>query len=603
MANYWKATAQHRLGRRRLLAASGASALAAVLLAACGDDDKEEQAPASSLITKPVEVTKQAKRGGVMNFWRDREVDTSDPHATTRNAPGSISTYSRLVRRKPGLLEPAPVEFVGDLAESWEVSPDKLTITFKLRPNAKWHNIPPVSGRNVDASDIVYSWNRVAAVGANRSLLANSVSPSAPIVSMTAMDDRTVAVKMAAPSAGLLGLLSGTISGYLWMLPRESEDKYDLRHTTIGSGLWMVSEYTPSVRLVFKRHEGWYNADQLYFDEIREPIVPEYSSQLAQFKAGNVYDFAVRPSDILATKRDIPALNVYADEPPAQGNIAFFGWNPALGPATPFRDKRLRQAFSRSWDRDLWIDTFYEVPQFRAEGIPMESAWNSSILSIWPDWWLDPKSKDMGSAGANYQYNVEEAKKLVSAAGFGNGIDIKAQYVTTGQYGTDFNERVETLMNFGRVVGLNMETVPVGFSTDWRPKVADARGDFEGISFRAGAAGSQIADVGEGAFAYYHHQGGVNYTGFFSDNSSFQKGDPRLNESLEKIRSEFDAKKRISMMHDVQKLMAEEQYMLHFPGSATLLTIAWPALQNYGVYTSDLPHLNKFLDTTKPPFT
>lgn len=196
---------------------------------------------------------------------------------------------------------------------------------------------------------------------------------------------------------------------------------------------------------------------------------------------------------------------------------------------------------------------------------------------------------------------MAEAKKLVSAAGYPNGVDVKAQYVTTGEYGTDFNQRVETLMNFGRAAGLNMHTVSVGFSTDWRPKIADSRGDFEGISFRAGAAGSQIADVGEGAFAYYHYQGGVNYTGFFSSNSTFQKGDPRLNELLEKIRSEFETKKRITMMHDAQRLMADEQYMLHFPGSASTFSISWPALQNQGVYKADLPHLNKFIDSTKAP--
>ena len=601
-SSYWTRTLNQRLSRRRALAATGATGLAAALLAACGGgDDGGSDGGTSSLLSKPVDASNGAKKGGIMNFWRDREVDSSDPHLTTRNAPGSISTYSRLVRRKPGYLSPQPVEFIGDLAESWEVSGDRLQTTFKLRPNARWHNIPPVNGRNVDAQDVAYTWRRVAAMGANRSLLANSVSPSAPIESVTALDDRTVVMKTARPAAGLLGLLSGTISGYMWMVPRESESQYELRRTTIGSGPWMVSEYVPSVHLHFKRHEGFYDAGKLYFDEIREPIVPEYATQLAQFKTGAIYAFEVRPADVLATKRDAPGIDLYQVEPPSQGNIAFFGWNPAYGPQTPFRDKRLRQAFSMSWDRDLWIDAFYEVEKFRSEGMPIKVAWNSSILSIWPEWWLDPQGKDLGAAARNYEYKVAEAKKLVAAAGHANGIEIKAQYVTTGEYGTDFNKRVETLMNFGRAVGLNMNTVPVGFSTDWRPKVADALGDFEGLSFRAGAAGSQIADVGEGAFAYYHYQGGVNYTGFFSEDSSFQKGDPRLNDLLEKVRAEFDEKKRISMMHDFQRIMADAQYMLHFPGSASSFTMSWPAVRNQEVFTGDLPYLSKWLDMTKPP--
>ena len=598
--NYWTNTLTQRLSRRRTLAAAGGLTAGAALLAACGGDSGSGGGT-TSLLSQPVDTSKQAKRGGVMAFWRDREVDTSDPHATTRNAPGSISTYSRLFRRKPGYMAPQPVDFIGDLAESWETSADKLQMTIKLRPNAKWHNVAPVNGRNVDAQDIAYSWRRVATVGANRSLLANSVSPSAPVESMTAVDDRTVMIKTARPAAGLQGLLSGTISGYLWIIPRESDGGYELRRTTIGSGPWMVTDYTPSVRLVFKRHEGWYDAGKLYFDEVREPIVPEYATQLAQFKTGSVYDFSVRPTDILATKADVPAIQIFQEEPPAMGQIAFFGWNPALGAATPFRDKRLRQAFSMSWDRDLWIDAFYEVEKFKAQGFPMDVAWNSSILAIWPEWWLDPQGKDLGAGAKFYEYNVAEAKKLVAAAGHANGLDIKAQYVTTGEYGTDFNAKVETLMNFGRVVGLNMSTVPVGFSTDWRPKVADAKGDFEGISFRSGAAGSQIADVGEGAFAYYHHEGGVNYTGFFSEDSAFQKGDPRINSLLENIRTEFDQKRRISMMHEVQRIMADAQYMIHFPGSASSFNMSWPVVSNQQVYTGDLPHVDKWLDTSKPP--
>jgi peptide/nickel transport system substrate-binding protein len=598
--NYWKTASAQRLSRRRALAGAGAGTLAGVLLAACGGDDGSGSTDTGSLVTRPVDTSKQAKRGGVMQFYRDREVTTSDPHFTSRTQPGTASTYSRLFRRKPGHLGPQPVEFIGDLSESWEVSPDKLQITIKLKP-ATWHNVAPVSGRPVDGQDIAYSWQRVASVGANRSLLANAASPSAPIESIRAIDNRTIQIKTSQPAAGLFGLLSGTISGYLWIIPRESEDKYDLRRTTIGSGQWMVGEYEPSVRLVFKRHEGWHEKDSVYFDEVREPIVPEYATGLAQFKTGSIYSFAVRPTDILATKKDVPSLELYALEPPSNGNIAFFGWNPAYGAGTPFRDKRLRQALSMSWDRDLWIDTFYEYSKFRSEGIPAEVNWNSSLLAVWPEWWLDPKGKELGAGAKYYQYDLAEAKKLVAAAGFASGVDIKAQYIITGEYGTDFNGRVETLMNFARAAGLNMRTVPVNFNTDWRPKVADALGDFEGISFRAGAAGTQIADVIEGAFAYYHYQGGVNYTGFFSANSSFQKGDPRLNEILEKGRAEFDPKKRISLAHELQRLMAEEQYMLHFPGSASTFDLSWPAVRNQNVFTGELAHVRTWLDTSRRP--
>src|SRR3954470_23957550 len=191
MADYWRTLTAQRISRRHTLALSAGAAF----LVACGGgsgDTKTEQA--TGLITKASDSAKQAKRGGIYLGSRTGDVDHSDPHVTTQQAPGTAMTYSRLFRRKPGFLAPQPVEFIGDLAESYEQSADKLTMTVKLR-NSKWHPTAPVNGRPVDAQDVAYTWNRVATMGANRSLLANSVSPTAPIESVRALDDKTVQIK------------------------------------------------------------------------------------------------------------------------------------------------------------------------------------------------------------------------------------------------------------------------------------------------------------------------------------------------------------------------------------------------------------------------
>ena len=80
------------------------------------------------------------------------------------------------------------------LAESWEVSPDGLTINMKQRANAKWHNKAPVNGRAFDASDVIFSWNRYAQSAPLRALVANSSNPQAPVLSMTATDPKTISI-------------------------------------------------------------------------------------------------------------------------------------------------------------------------------------------------------------------------------------------------------------------------------------------------------------------------------------------------------------------------------------------------------------------------
>jgi ABC-type transport system substrate-binding protein len=270
-----------------------------------------------------------------------------------------------------------------------------------------------------------------------------------------------------------------------------------------------------------------------------------------------------------------------------------------LGTATPFRDKRLRQAFSLSIDRDLWINTFYEVDKFKAEGIPMKTPWNTVLTTNWPGWWLDPQAKELGPNAKNYKHDLAEAKKLVSAAGWNTGTTIKAQYPLTG-YSADYLKHTEVMMGFANEVGLKMVTTPVNFNTDWRPKIATAMGDFEGISFRPDATGGLPHPV-EFMYAGFHHEAGGDYTGFFSSDSSFQKGDPRLDDILSKARREFDVKKQQAGIQEMQRIVADEMYIVRMPGSSNSFTMSWPIVRNQQVWDGDTTLRNMWLDDTQKP--
>src|SRR5262249_23079945 len=81
---------------------------------------------------------------------------------TVTLAVGAV--YSRLIRGKYGteMVDHSNqgFELVGDLADSWSSSPDKTEWTFKLKQGVKFHNVPPVNGREVTADDVVFSYNQ-----------------------------------------------------------------------------------------------------------------------------------------------------------------------------------------------------------------------------------------------------------------------------------------------------------------------------------------------------------------------------------------------------------------------------------------------------------
>jgi ABC-type transport system substrate-binding protein len=604
--DYWRKALSHRLDRRRALVATGGTALGASLLAACGGNSSSKQ-EVSGLLVTPKDTSSAARRGGNHLLRRDQDVVTNDIHFLGGGASISAAwVFSRLIRQKPGYLQPAAVEFIGDMAESWEFNPDRTQMTIKLRPNMKWHTIAPVNGRAIDGDDIVASWKRFDATGTNRSFFSARINPDAPIDSVTAVDPRTVSLKLAAPLSVLVGLLATRDAG-MYFMPKEADNGYDARRVAIGSGPWQVEEHVTSARIVYKRNEGHPEAQRIYLDKITEFVIPEYAAMMAQFRTGALLELQgphsrpdLRQEDALTTKKEVPALSLTLRDPPTNYGFFKYGWNPALAEKTPFRDKRLRQAFSLATDRDLMIETIYNIERLKADGISLEAYQHTAVQSdSGGQYWLDPKSKDFGPNAKYFQQDIAEGKKLVAAAGLASGNEIVANYPGPPGYGDGFNRHVAIYLENARQVGLNLKSNTVGFTTEWRPKFFNVPGDYEGLawSFRPAAG---IFDPVE--IAWQEFVPGSNaYCGLFSDNSSYMKGDPDVTALLKRARSEFDEKRRVSVMHDFQRMEAANQYRTSFAGTAQVLGLAWEAVENVNVFHGEMQNVGTWLNPAKKP--
>ncbi len=579
MQSYWERTIAHRVDRRRVLATTGATSIAAALLAACGRGSSSSGGKsASSLVAEPVDTSKQAKQGGVYKGQLTQDVQTLEP--SFRSAPAATHSqraYQNLFSQKPGYLAPQKDEYEGDVVESWEFSPDRLQLTMKIRTEGKWDTRAPTNGRNVEAADVVSTWNRFAKVASLRADYANSVNPAAPVVSMTATDAKTVSVKLAEPQAGILALLATRSNSGYWVLPKEVDSGFDPKKDQRGSGPYVLTEYVPSARFVYEKSPGYFNKDKLAIQRLEYPIVTEYAQSMAQLKNGGVYTFLVRSEDILGTKRDTPELNMYKTDVATTGFRWFFGFENGAKP--PFRDVRLRQAFSMSIDRDLFIDTFYNVAPFRSAGIDMDRSWNTAARCDAAGWWLDPLSKDFGENVKYYKKDLTAAKQLISAAGFPNGLDVDAHHITTNDYGPDFPPQIQALIGMANDSGLRVKSVPANFATEWQQKYRDVKGNFDGMAFVL-QVGS--GDPGDLMFALFN-SGGSQFMGFDPNGQSTFKGDPTMDDLTNKMRREFDANKRYQYGFELQRYEAKMQYYPMFPGGANGFNLVWPAVENFAV--------------------
>ena len=480
--SYWSKFASSRISRRRVLAASAASAAGLSLLAACGGGDGEGGGGTSTgLLTAPQDTSKSAKPGGTFRSFITADAPTLSPETGAASSRVVVwRCYSRLTAYPTSYLDKSyiPGEPAADLAESWEISGDKLQITFKINPQAKWDSRAPTNSRAVDAQDVAFSWEKFLALNSNRNNLANSLNAAAPVSSVQAIDQRTVVVKTAFPSVDVFDAMAVRF----FIMPRELDGGFDARTVVRGSSPWILSEYQPSVGFTFQKNPNWYRKDRPFMEKVEVPIIPEYAQRLAQFRAGSIFWTDIRDEDILPTKRDLPALALHQEDFTDSALEVRFGLASA---DSPFWDARVRRAVSMLIDRELYARTFSAIDAYKKEGISVETRW-ANIAGFKQA--IEPRDKDFGPSAVNYKYDVAEAKKLLTAAGFANGMSIDAPRTQT-----DSVPRYDAILGMLKDGGINTNVKIWNATTEFTPRVFDRHGDFDGIAFHP-AAGWPLID-------------------------------------------------------------------------------------------------------------
>jgi ABC-type transport system substrate-binding protein len=312
------------------------------------------------------------------------------------------------------------------------------------------------------------------------------------------------------------------------------------------------------------------------------PIVSEYATGLAAFRSGQIYQYPVRSEEMLGVKRDIADLALYQGDLvlPASAATLFFGYkNTQRG---MFRDKRLRQAYSMSIDRDLFAETWFNVSNFTSQGLPVTTAWSSAVpANEYTGWWLDPRDKNFGPNGKYYQLNVAEAKKLISAAGFSSGVE----YISTragGNYGPEYDRQIEIMEGMAADAGFRPRANVVQYQNDLIPNYQNVQGEFEGIAWmlRPQSSSDPIDKLAENLFS----KSGPNFIGFDTAGKGDHTGDTFVDDQIRKSRVERDTVKRKQLMTDLQKYLGDQMYLIRPVAGASGFELAWPALRNFLYY-------------------
>ncbi len=618
-SGYWGRFTRGRVSRRRALATAAGFGLggAALSLVGCGGGESEQPSASdqSGMMHKVVETTSKAKAGGVFKSFITNDAPSMDPLTSSAfQTTGLIAYYAypRMLRfvttkypdRATGASE-------GELAENYELSGDKLQITFKLRQGLKWDPRSPTNGRVIDAEDVVFSWKKFSTLNALSSSMAYSEkSPTAPVESVTTPDSKTIIVKLKSPDASIVPLF--TSANLFYVLPREADGQFEPKGTVRGYGPWRMAEYRPSSIVVWERNPDYHIKGRPFADKVEQPIVPEYATRLSQFKAGGIWpNIGVRQEDIVSTKRDVPDLMLtqgeeYAVTPP----FISFGYE---GDSW-FKDVRVRQALTMSIDRETMADVISNRPKFLADGLEVPIRYHTVVGAGWDGYWIDPQDEKKFGANAKFlKYNPAEAKKLMDAAGY-KGQEINYYYSLGAQYGTDYTRVADMLPGMLAENGWKLKINPKEYSNDYLPNyywsylskdfAAGAKKGFNGFLYGLERGYPTVA----GQLAATVHKDGERFHGGSVDGKSAHLGDPKVNDAVDKIRQEFDLKKQQDLVQDLIRYMAQMCYNVPSSYAALGFNLNWPVIGNYGVHrtynsgnTISEVTLNWWIDDTKAP--
>ena len=537
-AKYWRDVTHRGICRRRVLLMGGAG-LSATALAGCSARKKSSPNLAGSG-GQTNQGTPQS--GGTYTYYYQYNA-TLDPQKASAGSQAVVGgVYSRVFRFK---TSPDPKTFTdhdleNDLGVSAE-SPDAITWTVKLRPDAKFQNIAPVNGHAVEAEDVKATFVRAldpATSSPNRGSLsmidANQIQTP---------DKTTIVFKLNIPYAPFRKLLAAP--AYSWIYPREVlTGGYDPAKVVIGSGPFAIDTITPDVAYVYKKNPDWFDKPRPYVDTMRLAIVPDASRQLAEFTAGNLDELIVEdPFSIDSVQQQNPKATMLKTLDGRPFPIYL-----QLGdPSSPFQDVRVRRAVSMAIDREALGKAIYNGEGVYTLFVPASMGkWSTAVDQ------LDANTQQW------YKYNPAAAKQLLEAAGQTN-LQLRFAYIVNGTFTTPpYVKMGQTVSNMLNQAGIKTQIVTQDYNTDYIDSGKGSRAGFfdKDMVIYSGIASYTEAD--EFLYINFHSK---------STNNDERLSDPKLDAMIDKERTIVNENDRLKAVQEIEKYIADQALVIPTAGS------------------------------------
>jgi peptide/nickel transport system substrate-binding protein len=460
--------------------------------------------------------------------------------------------YSTLVRHKIGPRIP-PGTFIVEphLAERWEAL-DDTTYVFSLRKGVRWHNKPPVNGRELVAEDVKFTFDRFRTEKGNADRYVLESVDRVEVV-----DRYTVKFLLKEPYVWLIDVLANPRS--MWIVAPEVVQQFgDLKQpeSAIGTGAFLLERYEPNVKTVFKRNPDYFLQDQPYVDGVEWLVVDDPSAALAMYRSGQLDCgpapwWSVREEDLESVKQTHPHLR-YQEFLSTVSHAIYMRTDQA-----PFTDVRVRRAISHAIDRQAII-----------EAVWVRGAQTPAVSRGLADW--SPRLDELGEGARYYQYDPKEARRLLAEAGMPKGFKTRLHTTNGTGAGPLLVDATQLAQRQLKEVGIEAELKIQEYGAYMATTYI---GKFEGMTL------APISNAWEPDSVLY---------GLYAPDQPRNSGhvnDPKITAMLKEQRRTQDREARKQLIFDIQRHIADQQYYVYL--YAIGITGSWyPYVKNYAPNTT-----------------
>ncbi|MGN5478896.1 ABC transporter substrate-binding protein [Cupriavidus basilensis] len=284
--------------------------------------------------------SQEVTRGGSLNVLSITAINSLNPAIQSGVATGvpAAQLFASLLQAD------AKWQFHPYLADSWSVSPDGLSYTFRLNKDAKFHD-----GKPITSADVAFSAETVKA--------NHPFGPAmlAALDKVETPDAHTAVFRLRQPNPALL--LACSTPALMPILPKHVYGNGPIRqnpknNAPVGSGPFRFVEYKPGEYLTLERFDGYFRKGKPYLHKITYSIVPDRAAAALAMQRGDIHFVAFAPFRIADVDRLAadPKLTVTRSGYEGVGSLNWLAFNTREG---PLANVKVRQAISYAIDRDF----------------------------------------------------------------------------------------------------------------------------------------------------------------------------------------------------------------------------------------------------------